>query len=77
MRRLKKRLFLYEELTDRERQETDRHLSQCRSCSAIMKQVNAMHRVIASQRDKIQPMNNEAQMTHRIMNAVERDVEAP
>lgn len=72
---IEKRLFLYEELTDRERQETDRHLSQCSSCSAIMKQVNAMHRVIASQRDKIQPMNNEAQMTHRIMNAVEKTQE--
>ena len=67
---IEKRLFLYKELTDRERQETDRHLSQCSSCSAIMEQVNTMHRVIASQRDKIQPMRNAAQMTHRIMDAV-------
>ena len=69
---IEKRIYLYRELTDREREETDSHLGQCSSCSAVMEHVNAMHRIIASKRDKIQPMNNEAQMTHRIMNAVEK-----
>lgn len=69
---VERRIYLYQELSDRERKETDMHLTECSACSAIMERVNATHNLIASQRNKIHPMNNEAQMTRRIMNAVEK-----
>ncbi|MEX2231618.1 MAG: hypothetical protein WD824_05635 [Cyclobacteriaceae bacterium] len=66
-----RRINLYRELTEREREETHRHLETCASCSQIMERAIEMQRMMRSQYPDPPPMVDESTMTSRIMNAVE------
>jgi len=65
-----RRIYLYRELTDLEREEMQRHLKTCASCSRIMERAMEMQRMMPSQHHD-PPMMDESAMTRRIMNAVE------
>ena len=65
------RIYLYRELSPLELEETDQHLETCASCRLIMERVKAMSTTAVIAKAEIQPMNNKAQMTRRIMDAID------
>ena len=66
-----KRIYLYNELTPQERYETDEHVKTCTSCSLLMQRAIIMRNSIKVHSAHTTPMANHAQMTRRIMDAVE------
>src|SRR5688500_15668189 len=66
-----RRMYLYRELTDREREETQQHLKTCASCSRIMEGASELQRTIRSQYADPPPMIDESVMTRSIMNTIE------
>jgi predicted anti-sigma-YlaC factor YlaD len=69
---VEKRIYLYRELTVKEKEITDKHIAHCESCSALatkLFQQQEMVRKISS----LRPMIKDPEwLTQRIMNAVER-----
>jgi hypothetical protein len=63
-------IFLYEELTEGERQEVDEHILNCASCRKTMEHANAADQLIRRHRANTPPLRNAAAMTQRIMVAV-------
>lgn len=63
-----RRIYLYNELSVSEKNETDVHLESCSSCQQLQERVNTMRKVVAA-RD-VPTMSSHAQMTRRIMDAV-------
>ena len=63
-----RRIYLYDELSVSEKNQTDVHLENCSSCQHLLERVNTMRKVVTAQ--DVPPMSNHAQMTRRIMDAV-------
>jgi hypothetical protein len=66
-----RRIYLYRELTEGEREETRLHLETCASCSQLMERTREMQRVMRSKYPD-PPMVDKSLLTRRIMNAVEK-----
>ena len=66
------RIYLYKELSKREQEEVDRHLTTCLSCTRTMERVQNMHKTVSNLQADIPSMTNEALMTHRVMDAIGR-----
>ncbi len=67
------RIFLYGELTEQERRETDDHVRCCEFCMQAMERTQALTRITVDHRANPPALPNEAAMTHRIMAAVRQD----
>lgn len=67
-----KNIYVYNELTAHEREETDHHVKTCASCRRIMERVSILHNVMKSHQSHTPSMTNHAQMTHRIMDALNK-----
>lgn len=74
-RESEKNIYLYNELTARERADTDEHVRTCASCSLLMERVINFQNVMKSHRSHTPPMTNHAQMTRRIMDAFDNAAE--
>lgn len=70
---IEKRIYFYDELTAREREETDQHLKSCESCRHTMQHVIGLKKVVASHRSHNPVMPNPSFMTHRVMRAIEEN----
>lgn len=65
-----KRIYLYRELTAKEKEITDKHIAQCESCSALAAQV-FQHQELLREINAVKPTIKEPdRLTQRIMNAV-------
>lgn len=67
-----KKIYVYRELPLVEREQLEEHLEACPSCAQTMERVTNLQGLIASSMAKVPSIENEAQMTHRIMDAVLR-----
>lgn len=67
-----KRICLYDELTPRERNETDEHLKNCIQCTQLMERMDLMRKVVSVHRSDSPTLPNHAAMTRRIMSSVEQ-----
>lgn len=65
------KIHLYRELSPVECEQVDEHLRTCTSCRQIMSRVINMQQMIAGSGREVPSMANEAQMTHRIMDALQ------
>jgi hypothetical protein len=69
-------IYLYNELTARERAETDEHVKTCASCSHLMEHVVMFQNVIKSYQSHTPPMTSDAQLRQRILDALHKDAES-
>lgn len=67
-REAEKRIYIYTELSPRERKETDIHIQSCASCKAVLEHVTSARSIAMS--SSTPPLVNPGDMTRRIMNAV-------
>ena len=67
---IEKQIYLYPELNDREREETDRHVAACASCRKLFERVNDERDVLqkALRIDPVVP--DQAALTSRVMSAI-------
>jgi len=73
-----KRIYLYDELTTREREQTNEHLKSCESCSHTMRHVTQLRNLVSSHRSHNPLIHDPSLMTRRIMNAIaENQNESP
>lgn len=64
------RIFLYKELSERERDETDEHMRHCASCMQIMERASTSDQIIRRHRADTPLLQDDAAMTRRIMVAI-------
>lgn len=65
------KIFLYRELTAADRENIDEHLKTCMLCRQTMSSAIDMQDVIACGKADVPSMTNEAQITRRIMDAIQ------
>lgn len=71
-REAEKRIYLYKELTEIERQEVDQHLKSCSGCNQAFDRMKSLQTILNTQKADIPPLPNEAAMTRRILEAVSK-----
>lgn len=73
---IEKNIYLYNELSAHERAETDEHVRTCAACKGIMEQAIILQNVMKSHQAHTALMTNHAQMTRRIMDALDMVAES-
>jgi len=67
-----KRIYLYRELTAKEKEITDKHIAQCESCCALATEVFQQQELIRKMGAIKSTVKDPEWLTQRIMNSVER-----
>ena len=71
-----RKLYLYEELTSRDRAATDRHLATCASCQAEMERINQERVMLKGLRHLSPPVPDHSRITRGIMSHVSETQQA-
>jgi predicted anti-sigma-YlaC factor YlaD len=66
-------IYLYDELTDAEKQSVDDHVASCKSCRQLLEQVNTTKLVVRTAAQQKPEPRNAARLTSSIMTAVTRE----
>lgn len=71
-----RKIYLYEELTVREREVTDRHIATCSQCQAAMERINQERAVLRGLRRLSPPIPDHSKITREIMSHVSETQQA-
>jgi hypothetical protein len=69
-RESEKNIYLYTELTTRERKVIDRHVRDCPACAHVFERTRSIHVILTHQRADIPQISHESVVTRRVMDAV-------